>query len=75
MNKLRFFRWLIVINEICQISRKNLGQGPKFRKLQEAIWLTVINEIFKCPPHLDPFGYVNYLYELSSGYPHSPTQK
>ena len=52
-----------------QASRK------RFRKLQEAIWLTVINEIFKFPPHFDPFGYVNYLYELSLGYPNYPTQK
>ena len=50
-------------------------QGPKFRKLQEAIWLTVINEIFKFPPHLDLFGHENYLYKLSSGYPSYPTQK
>ena len=57
------------------ISRNWLRQGPKFRKLQEAIWLTVINEIFKCPPHFDPFCQVNYLYELSSGYPKYPTQK
>ena len=57
---------LIVINEIRQISRKKLDFA-KFRKLQEAIWLTVINEIFKFPPHFDPFGYVNYLYELSLG--------
>ena len=52
-----------------QTSRK------RFCKLQEAIWLTVINKIFKFPPHLDPFGYVNYLYELSLGYPNYPTQK
>ena len=47
----------------------------KFHKLQEATWLTVINEIFKFPPHFDPFGYVNYLYELSLDYPNYPTQK
>ena len=47
----------------------------KFRKLQRAIWLTVIKEIFKLPPHFDTFIYVNYLYELSSGYPKYPTQK
>ena len=34
------------------ISRNSLRQGPKFRKLQEAIWLTVINEIFNFPPRL-----------------------
>ena len=33
-----------------QTSRK------RFRKLQEAMWLTVIIEIFKFPPHFDPFG-------------------
>ena len=65
---------LIVINKICQISRKKLDFA-KFCKLQEAIWLTVINEIFKFPPHFDPFVYVNYLYELSLGYPNYPTQK
>ena len=68
------FKRLIVINEIRQISRKKLNFA-KFRKLQEAIWLTVINEIFKFPPHFDPFDYVNYLYELSLGYPNYATQK
>ena len=52
-----------------QTSRK------RFRKLQEVIWLTVINEIFKFSPHFYPFGYVNYLYELSPGYPNDSTQK
>ena len=52
-----------------QTSRK------RFRKLQEAIWLTVINEIFKVPPHFDLFCQVNCLYKLSSGYPKDPTQK
>ena len=47
----------------------------RFRKLQEAIWLTVINEIFKFLPHLDPFGQKNYLCALSSGYPNYPIQK
>ena len=47
----------------------------RFRKLQEAIWLTVINEIFKVPPHFDLFCQVNCLYKLSSGYPKDPTQK
>ena len=50
---------LIVINEIRLILRKNLD-FPKFRKLQEVIWLTVIKEIFKFPPHFEPFSYVNY---------------
>ena len=43
----------------------------KCRKLQEAISLNVIKEIFKLPPHLHPFGYVNYLYELSLGHPNN----
>ena len=47
----------------------------RFRKLQKAIWLTVINKIFKVPPHFDLFSQVNYLYKLSSGYPKDPTQK
>ena len=38
-----------------QTSRK------RFRKLQEAMWLTVINEIFKFLSHLDPFGQEDYL--------------
>ena len=63
--------WLIIIHSVCQVSQKsrisrNLQrQGLKFRKLQEAIWLTVINEIFIFPPHLNPFGQASYLYELS----------
>ena len=52
-----------------QTSRK------RFRKLQEAMWLTVINGLFKCPPNFNQFGYVNYLDELSLGYPNYPTQK
>ena len=52
-----------------QTSRK------RFRKLQEAIWLTVINEIFKFPPHFDPFCQVNYFHELSVSYPNYSTQK
>ena len=51
-----------------QTSRK------RFRKLQEAILLTVINEIFKAPPHFDLFFQVNCLYKLSSGYPKDTTQ-
>ena len=66
--------WHIVINEIRQISWKNFD-FPKFRKLQEVIWLNVIIEIFKFPPHFEPFGYVNYLDELYLGYPNYPTQK
>ena len=52
-----------------QTSRK------RFRKLQEAIWLTVINVIFKVPPHFDLFCQVNCLYKLSSLYPKDQTQK
>ena len=52
-----------------QTSRK------RFRKLQEAIWLTVINEIFKFPPRLGPFCQINYLSELFSGYPSYSIQK
>ena len=47
----------------------------RFRKLQEAIWLTVVNEIFKFPPRLGPFCQINYLSELFSGYPSYPIQK
>ena len=54
----------------------SFGNSRKgFRKLQEAIWLTVINEIFKFPPELDPFCQIDYFYELSSGYPNYPIQK
>ena len=55
-------KWLIVINEIHQISRKKFDFAKltktwsEFRKLQEPIWLTVINKIFKVPPHFNPFG-------------------
>ena len=66
---------LIVINEIRQISQNSPKQGPKFCKLQEAIWLTVINEIFIFPPRLGPFCQINYLSELFSGYPSYPIQK
>ena len=52
-----------------QTSRK------RFPKLQEAVWLTVINEILKVPPHFDLFFQVNCFYKLSSGYPKDPTQK
>ena len=45
-----------------QVSRKG------FRKLQKAIWLTAINEIFKFPPHLRPFCQISYLFELFSGH-------
>ena len=50
------FRWLIAVKEMCQISRNRPRQGPQFRKLQEAIELTVINEIIKFPPRLVSFG-------------------
>ena len=60
------FLGLIVIYETRQISWKKLDFA-KFCKLQEAILLTVIDEIFKFPPHFNPFGYENYLRELSLG--------
>ena len=60
-------KWYIWAN--FQTSRK------RFRKLQEAIWLTVINEIFKSPPRLDPFCQINCLVELFSSYPSYPIQK
>ena len=43
----------------------------RFRKLQEAIWLTVI----KFPPRLGPSCQINYLFELTLGYPSYPIQK
>ena len=75
------FLCLIVINKICHISQKlsdfanSTNTRSKFRKLQPAIWLTVIKEIFKFSPPLESFGQENYLYELSLGYPNYPTQK
>ena len=54
-------KWYISVS--FQISRK------RFHKLQEAIWLTVINEIFKIPPGLGPFCQINYLFQLSLDYP------
>ena len=50
-------KWYISVS--FQISRK------RFHESQEAIWLTVINEIFKIPPRLGPFCQINYLFELS----------
>ena len=47
----------------------------RFRKLQEAIWLTVINEIFKLPQRLGPFCQINYLFKLFSSYPSYLIQK
>ena len=35
------------------ISRNRPTQGPQFHKLQKAIWLIVIKEIFKFPTYLD----------------------
>ena len=49
--------------EKSRISRNRQRQVPEFRKLQEAIWLTVINEIFKFPPHLFPFCQISHLFE------------
>ena len=61
--------------EESRILRNWQRQGPKIRKLQDAIWLTVINEIFKFPPLLGSSCQINYFFELSSGYPSCPTQK
>ena len=66
---------LILINKIRQISQNRLRQGPKIRKLQEDIWLTVIIESFKFPPHFDLFCQINYFYELPLSYTNCPTQK
>ena len=52
-----------------------MRQGPKLRKLQEAIWLTVVTEIFNFPPRLGSFYQINYLFELFLGYPSYPIQK
>ena len=48
---------------------KNETFGLVWAKLLEAMWLTVINEIFKFPPHLGPFCQISYLFELFSGTP------
>ena len=34
-----------------------------FHQLQDAIWLTAINKIFKFLPQLHPFGQENYYYK------------
>ena len=49
--------------------------GKRFHKLQEAIWGTVINEIFEFAPLFVSFCQVNYFYELSLSYLSCPTQK
>ena len=49
--------------------------GKRFHTLQEVIWLTAINGIFKFPPRLGSFCQINYLFELFSGYPSFPIQK
>ena len=54
---------------------KSTETRSEISEITETIWLAVINEIFNFPPHLDPFGQENYLYEFSSGYPNYPTQK
>ena len=74
-NETKCLSWLIVIHEIRQISRNRLTQGPKFCKLQEAIWLTVINEIFNFPPRLGPYCEINYLPQFILDYPSYPIQK
>ena len=52
---------LIVIN--LSDFAKSTDARSEFRKLQEAI----IKEIYKLPPHLEPFGQENYVYNFSSG--------
>ena len=39
-----------VDNQICQILQNLQGHLPKFSKLQEALWLTVINQLLKFRP-------------------------
>ena len=46
------------------ILKNRQRQGPKLCNLQEAIRLIVINEIFKFPPHLDPFGQKNEIFKF-----------
>ena len=52
---------------ITQLKKETFGLV--WAKLLEALWLIVINEIFKFPPHLGPFCQISYLFELSSGTP------
>ena len=47
----------------------------RLRKLHEAIWLTVINEIFAFPSYLHVFFKINYLHKLFLGYPNFLVQK
>ena len=42
---------------------------------KEAIWPTLINRFFKSPPPLAFFCQINYLFEISLGYPNYPIQK
>ena len=42
-------------SEKCRNLRNSWIHSPKFRKLREAIWLSVINEIFQFPPHSNSF--------------------
>ena len=64
---LKFVIWFIVIYEICQISQaksdfaKSTEILSEICKLQEAV--------FEFPPYLDQFCQINYLCELSCGYP------
>ena len=63
---------LILINEVRQILRKKLDflklteTRSKVFQLQEAIWSTVINEIFELPSRLGPFCQTKYFFDLSS---------
>ena len=59
---------LIVICEICQISRNRRNHFPKYHKLQGTVWSTVITKIFKFPSYLDSFCQINYFHELCCGH-------
>ena len=79
LNKL--FVWInfslpeIPHSEMIHLSRfQFLREYPKCKLQDDAIWLTVINEIFKFPSHLDHFFQIKYLFELSWGCPDYPIQ-
>ena len=62
---------------MCQVLRKmpdfaiSTNTRFEFRKLLETIWLAIINEIYKFPPHLEPFCQEIYLHKLFLGYNNS----
>ena len=67
MNSLQAIQNTQLKNDTFRLVSKLRLQTSRFHKLQEALWLTVINEIFKFPLHFNVFGYENYLDELSLG--------